>query len=139
MTTNQELSFCPFCFASSKDGSWDHVAIAGHCTNCGVSNGTVVLPAWAVDRIRESASWVGKRYYPDKEDHEARSERQALLALVNVFPGRSVRPLEDSTYDVSQRLADGRRVSTLVRASSAEEAMRKSGLRYVPESNGESK
>lgn len=63
-------SFCPCCFASSTEGSWNHAVVAGYCTNCG-NGSTVELPEWAIAEIRRNASWVGKRYYPNEEDKKA--------------------------------------------------------------------
>lgn len=76
----QMLTFCPRCFASSEDGSWGDVAIGDGCMNCG-SGGTVVIPRWAVDSIREQASWVGKRYYPHAEDKEQVRELRYLRSI----------------------------------------------------------
>ena len=126
------VRFCPCCFADEDSGSWQHVVVSGHCTNCG-NGSTVELPRWAVDSIREQASWVGKRYYPHVEDREAAAERAALLALVTSFPGRTAKESDDpGRWNVTQQRADGRSVMTMVNAGSSDEAMRKCGLRYVP-------
>lgn len=79
------LAFCAGCFASSEDGSWDLTCDNQYCYNCGTV-GTVQLPRWAVDSIREQASWVGKRYYPADEDKEAAEELAALRALAPLNP-----------------------------------------------------
>lgn len=96
--TNRErmLKFCPSCFASDESGSWNHVVEGTHCYNCGNSGGIIPVPAWAVDEIRRTASWVGKRYYPDKEDIERADELTRLRALIKEFPGRTARP---ASYD----------------------------------------
>lgn len=82
-----ELQFCPSCFASNENGSWNHVVVDNLCSNCG-SIGTVKLPRWAVESIRRSASWVGKRYYPSEEDllnsRELRYLRHISAAPVQV-------------------------------------------------------
>lgn len=134
--------FCCQCFASESDGSWNH-AVVGEpgntlCTNCGGINTSVPLPRRHIESIRVQASWVGKRYYPQKEDHEIQQERAMLLATIKEFPGRTaIRVPEgaDSCADgdrwtVIQKMPDGE-VRTSVIANSAEEAMRKCGLRYV--------
>jgi hypothetical protein len=89
----RQLSFCPCCFATEETGSWDHVVTSGYCMNCG--NGScVTLPPWAVDSIREQASWVGKRYYPHREDHERNRELRSLRKAIGRWPGRTVESLE---------------------------------------------
>lgn len=124
--------FCPSCFADEQSGSWDHVVVAGYCTNCGNAS-TVLLPEWAIKEIRRCASWVGKRYYPNDEDHERFIERDALLALVKEFPGRTAEREEKNPgyWRVTQRTEKGS-IQTSVPAESADEAMRASRLRYVP-------
>jgi len=70
--------FCCQCFASESSGSWDHVVVGSFCTNC-CGNGTAFpLPKTAIESIRNQASWVGKRYYPHKEDADMRAEVEAL-------------------------------------------------------------
>lgn len=129
----QVLKFCPCCFADEESGSWQHVVVGGYCTNCG-NGSTVELPRWAIDSIRQQASWVGRRYYPHEEDHEAAAERAALLALVSSFPGRTARESDEpGRWNVTQQRADGRSVMTTINAPSADEAMRNCGLRYVPD------
>jgi hypothetical protein len=133
--------FCPQCFADEGSGSWDHHVIrhdaGGHCTNCG--NGSCIqIPKWAIDSIRQQASWVGKRHYPHDEDRERYVERQALLSLVVTFPGRTAERLADDTdppsWNVSQVMPDGRRVMTIVRAPDEDCALHWSGLTYYTES-----
>jgi hypothetical protein len=131
MDKSDILSFCPCCFASSETGSWAHNVVSGYCTNCG-NGSTITIPRWAVDEIRRNASWVGKRYYPDKEDEEHLAERKALLELVDVFPGRLAQQNEPGKWTVRQKTGPGVCTITTVKASSAEEAMRLSNLRYVP-------
>lgn len=128
--------FCALCFADDKSGSWGHVTTgACFCTNCCANGSTIRIPAWAVRSIREQASWVGKRFYPHTEDREAHEERKALHDLVPSFPGREAIPQEDSPglWQVTQILPVGS-VRTTVRAITGEQAMRQSGLRYVPQS-----
>lgn len=131
------VMFCPGCFADEGGGSWAHNVYktdsGAYCTNCG--NGScVALPKRAVESIRQQASWVGKRYYPHDEDRERYVERQALLALVTEFPGRSAVRLADDpdppSWNVSQIMPDGRQVQTIVRAPDEATAIRWSGLTY---------
>lgn len=130
-----EISFCPQCFACERSGSCDHVVVGGHCTNCG-NTATVMLPAWAVDSVRKNASWVGKRFYPCQEDLDRAEELSDLYAIVEEFPGRTATRCVDSTnhYTVTQMLpgGNGRRVINTSIGASPQEAMRRSGLRYVP-------
>ena len=128
--------FCPACFADEYAGSWGHTVRGGHCTNCG-NGSTISIPTWAINEIRRTASWVGKRYYPDAEDHEISKEREALLALVKQFPGRTASedPNNPGRWHVVQeagRFNNYRTISTTVDAATADEAMRKCGLRYIP-------
>lgn len=135
--------FCPSCFASSDGGSWGVGVEGGHCYNCG-AGGAITIPRWAVESIRAQASWVGRRYYPGREDHELAEERKALLRLVPSFPGRTATPavrLEDGAWvpdpgrwDVRQMLPNGW-IETQVLAGSAEEAIEATRyhLRYVPQ------
>jgi hypothetical protein len=94
--------FCPQCFATDNDGSWGHTVAGSVCTNCG-SQSIIHIPAFAVESIRKQASWVGKRYYPHTEDVEATNERQALLKLVEFFPGRIALRL-DKYWQVKQKM-----------------------------------
>jgi len=141
----EQVSFCPQCFADDYEGSWGAgVLPGGHCINCG-AGGAIPMPRWAVEQIRQSASWVGRRYYPGDEDREIEAERRALLATVTTFPGRVAEPartlegrewvLEPGHWTVKQYLTDGRSISTTVKADSADEAIEKTryALRYVPE------
>lgn len=132
----RELDFCPRCFATSESGSWNHVVECGYCTNCGNSS-TVSLPFWAIESIREQASWVGKRYYPSKEDRQQYAELLALRLLVTESPGRTAEPVEDdpTRWCVKQALAAGDGwISTMVDASSAAGALdaARASLPYVP-------
>jgi hypothetical protein len=137
------VSFCTRCFADDHGGSWGAgVMDGGHCLNCG-AGGAISLPRWAVEEIRRSASWVGRRYYPQSEDIEIHEERCALLALVPSFPGRTARPAkrieqgervpDEGRWEVEQTFPKGC-ISSTVEASSAEEAIEKTrfGMRYVP-------
>lgn len=130
------VAFCVQCFADEDSGSWSHAVIpeADFCANCCASGTLVRIPARAVGSIRQQASWVGKRYYPNDEDRQRYEERADLLETISVFPGRSAR-LEEDRWVVTQLLPDGRHVSTFVRkqdAADAMEAMRASKLRFVP-------
>jgi hypothetical protein len=106
------LSMCVRCYATEEGGSWgaatikavdgdyghsllgtltlEHAHGKGHCHNCGASGCTIVIPRWAVDSLRQQASWVGKRYYPIVEDSLAQAELRALRSLVPHDSGRTV-------------------------------------------------
>jgi hypothetical protein len=53
--------FCTRCFSRT-------VCIDA-CHNCGSGGTNIEIPLWAIDSIRENASWLGKRFYPHKEDY----------------------------------------------------------------------
>jgi len=125
--------FCPRCFADEETGSWNHVVTGSHCTNCG-SSSTIDIPGWAIDSIREQASWVGKRYYPNQEDYENRHELRLLRSKMTEFPGRTARPTHGGDgWVVEQRTGPNTLTSTLVSAASADEALGrvKAELPYV--------
>lgn len=134
------IAFCPMCFASDDGGSWGVGTIGDHCFNCG-ANGSIAVPRWATNAIRQSASWVGRRYYPGDEDREIDAERRALLATVKVFPGREVAPARqfvDGEWEPDPgrwEIGKGRQMMTSVQADSAEAAMEASRylLRYIPD------
>jgi hypothetical protein len=138
------LAFCSRCFATSEGGSWgggpDVVGDRSLCSNCGANNSHVKIPRWAIDSIREQASWVGKRYYAHDEDKERYEEIKALRALVTEYPGRSAekvrldRPDDEGMWMVSQDLPDNRQTSVTVKAKSAEGALAKARLLlpYIP-------
>lgn len=128
----EERNFCPQCFADGESGSWEHVVIGDHCTNCGAM-GTVRLPVWAITSIRSQASWVGKRYYPNKEDLEIFQERADLLTLVKEFPGRTCKRSKDGDFwVVTQIMPDSHAVSNYSKEKDYADAIRNCGLRYVP-------
>ena len=131
---NEEICFCPRCFASEDGGSWGPGATASHCANCGAGGSALKLPRWAVQSIREQASWVGKRYYPNQEDKDLAAEIEALRALVPVMPGRSAEPNEDGSWSVVQKTKTSN-IVVYVEATSASEALRKAHtqLPYVKE------
>lgn len=125
--------FCPQCFASSADGSWGHVVIGEHCTNCGNPN-TIIVPEWSIKAIRQQASWVGKRYYPHEEDQEHIDERKRFLAMVESFPDRTA-AYRETCWWVTQKLPNGGSISCMVDdahdEASAIEASRYSSLPYM--------
>jgi hypothetical protein len=125
--------FCPRCFATESDGSWGHTVMGGGCTNCG-SSSTVSLPKWAVDSIREQASWVGKRYYPNKEDTEQAEELKLLRKSMTVFPGRTIEHTDLNQFRVIQKTGKNSTIVTSVTAKDIDEAWEKakSLLPYVP-------
>lgn len=129
------LVFCPMCFASNEGGSWGDGCDEGHCFNCGASNSTVKLPRWAIDSIRQQASWVGKRFYAHDEDKNLYEEIRHLRGTIKEFPGRSVERTEDGTaWWVHQELPGGLRVSIVVEGGTKERALEKGRLElpYVP-------
>lgn len=135
---NDILAFCPRCFASNEDGSWGHTAVPelDFCTNC-CHGGLVRLPRWAIKSIRVQASWVGKRYYPNEEDHERAEEVRYLRSQMPDAPGRSVEPCatgEPDAWTVRQKKPDGREISLLTQAPSAAAALAKTktDLPYYP-------
>lgn len=95
----EEILFCCCCFASEDNSSWGETLIDGHCFNCGAGSSTKRLPHYFVESIREQASWVGKRYYPSKEDFENAEERKRLLTAIDIFPGRTVEPAMERDRD----------------------------------------
>ncbi|RNB59427.1 hypothetical protein EDM57_04605 [Brevibacillus gelatini] len=76
---DEKITFCSACFATNEDGSWgnnggwsvqdvEENGLNCYCMNCSGHGEIVVMSRRAANKIRESASWVGKRYYPHKED-----------------------------------------------------------------------
>jgi hypothetical protein len=131
LSSTDIVDFCVLCFADERGGSWGAGTTGtGFCQNCSTSHSEVKIPVWAVDQIRQSASWVGKRFYPNDEDFKIASERAELLKLVSIFPGRTATKRDDGDWDVWQELPVGS-VMTIRKAATAEEAMRSSALTYV--------
>lgn len=89
-----------------------------------------MIPRWAVKSIREQASWVGKRYYPHKEDWERAKEIEALRALAPDDPERTVEPVEDhpGRFETRQPTKGSGSISTWVSAGSLDEAKIKAKL-----------
>lgn len=128
------------CFASEQDGSWGQTAIrdVNHCLNCGAGGSVIAIPPFAVKSIREQASWVGRRYYPNAEDTEATEERHDLLVFVESFYGRSAEPATTIAghWNVTQKTPTGSSISTLIKADSEADAIEKSRYRlryFAPE------
>lgn len=133
------ILFCSRCFASEDGGSWTRgqAIVSGLCSNCGAGGPDLRIPRWAVDGIRESASWVGKRYYPNDEDIETSAEVRNLRATIKVFPGRTVEQTADGqAFMVTQELPGGRSVSMFTGAATAEKALEdlRLDLPYIPKS-----
>ena len=106
----RELQFCVCCFATDEGGSWGEGVVSGHCMNCGAGGSTVRLPRWAVDSIREQASWVGKRYYPHEEDGVLGKEIRALRSAIGKYPGRTVTRVsrdDEDSWEIVQRVVSG--------------------------------
>lgn len=138
MSADTLVDFCPSCFATSENGSWNHVVMGNHCTNCGSSGGIIKLPTFAAEEIRRNASWVGKRYYPAEEDLENSAELKKLRGKMTEYPGRSIELREGAgwikqVYMVTQKLPKGRSVSVFIDADTPEQAHEKTrtSLPYV--------
>ena len=136
MADDELLYFCPACFASERDGSHGCTCIDVHCYNCGLSAPMLQIPGWAIERIRRSASWVGKRFYPDSEDREMGIERADMRSQLPLPPGRVAQrcdPGDPYSWKVSQALSKGGTVSVFVQARSMEEALQlsKTALPWV--------
>lgn len=125
--------FCPRCFASDLSGSWSHTVQDGYCSNCGASP-SVRLPEWAVESIREQASWVGKRYYPNDEDTEMATELKELRSRMTEFPGRSIEKMEPGLFRVTQKLNENTTTFIVVRADTEQEAWERSKVQlpFIP-------
>lgn len=128
------LEFCPRCFATEEDGSWCGGVSDAFCPNCGANSSSIRIPRWAVESIRRSATWVGKRYYPDEEDKDTWNELTYHRSKVRHFPGRSVGRARDSTWMVSQRLPSGAVQCIFIEARTGPQALKKvkTLLPYVP-------
>lgn len=138
MAENPRLAptlFCVKCFADERSASWSGLVIWNHCLNCGAGGTVVVLAAWAIDSIRQSASWVGKRYYPDDEDVEAHAEKRALRRQMTTFHGRTAREVEPGRWAVVQQMSSNKTISVSVDADSREQALDRAVelLPWVPE------
>ena len=72
--------FCPGCFATENDSSGGGALVPEYCMNCGGS--PITVPRWAALSIRQQASWVGKRYYPNEEDEVRSAELKILRPLL---------------------------------------------------------
>lgn len=128
------ILFCPWCFASQDNASWHGELIEGACMNCGVSNGTVKIPRFAVEEIRKQASWVGKRYYPHEEDKELHKERMELMKLVKEFPGRTIEPAGRRRWEIAQKGPNGSTSVTIDGKTKGEAWERaKESLTYRPD------
>jgi len=122
------ILFCVRCFASSDNSSWGESLIDGHCFNCGAGGATVNLPRWAVESIRQQASWVGKRYYPNQEDYDRSEEINRLRSKMTSFPGREAQlsAADDGSWMVRQKTPGRSWISIFIEdANSAEDALEK--------------
>lgn len=132
------ILFCPRCFASTDNSSWGEQILEDYCLNCGSGGPSLKIPRWAVKSIRDSASWVGKRYYANEEDKATYEELRRLRATIKEFPGRTATLTEDGeSWWVTQELGGGRNVSVIIdlkRAKTKEAALEKARLElpYVP-------
>jgi hypothetical protein len=133
------VGFCPMCFASTDDASGGGEVMTDGCTNCGAMGEIPMLRRGDVECIRRSASWVGRRHYPQDEDKEILAERRALLSMVTGFPGRTAEPATngaDKRWLVRQQISPTKAISITVSgvttAANAIAATRYSVLPYVP-------
>jgi hypothetical protein len=119
--------FCTRCFASEDNSSWGGEVIQSRCFNCGAGGFVIEIPTWAIESIREQASWVGKRYYPSKEDLEAAQELKKLRATITSFNGRSAKQssLDSSQWIVTQQLPGNSTTFVVIAASSESDALEK--------------
>lgn len=106
------LLFCVCCFGSEEDASWGGDVFRDYCTNCGSGGSSVSLTRAAIESIRRQASWVGKRFYPHKEDKEREEELQDLREHASESAGREVEwvpPRDDlpGHYWVKQDTGEG--------------------------------
>lgn len=116
-TRDEIRQFCVRCFADDRGGSWGdgvHAIAEGgsFCANCCGIGSAFPLPQWAVDSIREQASWIGKRYYPHDEDVEKAAEVRYLRSIAPPPESTAVH-LESGGWNVTQG-----RVSTIIDAPS---------------------
>ncbi len=95
-----------------------------HCFNCGAHESTVEIPRWAVESIRQQASWVGKRYYPHDEDKDIRRELETLRKRATGRAGLSVKRTENGKYwEVTQKKPGGLSVTVIIESDSEDYAM----------------
>lgn len=131
------ILFCPRCFASEKDGSWGCTVDKNFCNNCSASGTAVPLPEWAIKTIREGASWIGRRYYPQQEDKENHEELMALRSLVT-DRDLTVKREEPSEFDpagswrCTVNMSDGRNVSTSLKGTMTYEEALWEARRILP-------
>ena len=125
MDNRNYVDFCTRCFASSDSGSMGGAVGCGGCTNCSSTGTTVHIPLWAVEDIRDNASWVGNRYYTCEEDYKNNTELKLLRSKMYHFPARTATPLEDEPGMWEVRQETGPKTSSMVfvRAASKSEAL----------------
>jgi hypothetical protein len=121
------MVFCTRCFASEKDASWGGEVIKDYCFNCGC--GCIIdIEEYHIKNIRQSASWVGKRYYPDKEDIETNKELKYARSNLPIPANRAAKRTDEDNFWVSQPTETGT-ISVVVEAESESEALEKSRVR----------
>ena len=124
--SEQQIQFCERCFATMDWG-------VPHCFNCGAGGAGVIMLQRQAESIRTSASWVGKRYYADKEDLDLNAELKALRRAIGTYPGRSAELRRDDErgkayWSISQSRPGGGTICTSIeadKAATAEEAIEK--------------
>ena len=133
----QLIAFCPSCMASGDNSSWGGGIDLSHCDNCG-HGPPIQIPRWAVESIRQQASWVGKRYYPHQEDRDIHQELEDLRKLIKKFPGRTATRCagEPGHWRVVQKIGLRATTGVLVQAKTKAAAFLKAHtlLPYVPAS-----
>lgn len=96
-----KLFFCTRCFACSDGGSWGGGVHQEFCENCCSSGANPSLTRGEIDDIRQSAAWVGKRYY---KDDESIKEYEELRLLRSKMP---LNPHDRITHRQAERQPDG--------------------------------
>lgn len=116
-------NFCSNCFADDEGGSWGCGTDRSHCYNCGMGL-PVSIPVEAVRNIRKQASWVGKRYYPHEEDIRELKELAYFRTRAG-DPKNRTAEYRHGAWFVSQPSGEGKILSIVTQASSAEDALNK--------------
>lgn len=100
------VDFCAQCFATHLDGSISATGTDGSgrsnfCMNCG--EGFIIhIPKKAADTIRDGASWIGKRYYPDHEDYlNAAVKTEITFRDLQKGYGDLCSRIENNSYDLN--------------------------------------
>jgi hypothetical protein len=145
-TWRDRLWFCCSCFASEEGpgSGWGDRCQNGYCLNCGHGPQAQISRA-AIEEIRRTAGWVGRRFYPDQEAIEMWAELSALRVLAPADPtDQAEEALDDqgASYAprhwwVYRRKGTTRTGIGTIEAATAEEAIERARpkLPYVPENH----